>query len=87
MIERVVEVGLPVDETLLTGCAMIQVSDTGRDDDWHDVGSPIERTGNYINRFDLQSERPKALYVRVLRPGVPEVFHANGIYVFGEPAA
>ena len=65
----------------------VQVSDTGRDDDWHDVGSPIEQTGNYINRFDLQNERPKALYVRVLRGGGPEFFHANGIYVYGEPAA
>ena len=65
----------------------VQVSDTGRDDDWHDVGQPVENTGNYIISFDLQNERPKALYVRVLRPGGPEVFHANGIYVFGEPAA
>lgn len=65
----------------------VQVSDTGRDDDWHDVGPVIENTGNYINRFDLQSERPKALYVRVLRGGGPEFFHANGIYVYGEPAA
>lgn len=65
----------------------VQVSDTGRDDDWHDVGEPIPNTGNYIIRFNLEKERPKALYVRVLRPGGPEVFHANGIYVFGEPAA
>ena len=65
----------------------IQVSDTGRDDDWHDVGTPITNTGNYINRFDLQKERPKALYVRVLRSGGPEFFHAIGIYVYGEPAA
>lgn len=65
----------------------VQVSDTGRADDWHDVGTPIQSTGNYINTFDLENERPKALYVRVLRPGGPEVFHANGIYVFGEPAA
>ena len=65
----------------------VQVSDTGRDDDWHDVGSPIQNTQNYVNRFDLTGERPKALYVRVLRPGGPEVFHANGIYVYGEPAA
>ena len=65
----------------------VQVSDTGRDDDWHDVGQPIPNTGNYIISFDLQKERPKALYVRVLRPGGPEVFHANGIYVYGEPAA
>ncbi|MBQ8517894.1 MAG: hypothetical protein IJ498_09980 [Akkermansia sp.] len=65
----------------------IQVSDTGRDDDWHNVGSPIPNTPNYINRFDLQNERPKALYIRVLRPGGPEFFHANGIYVYGEQAA
>lgn len=65
----------------------VQVSDSGRDDDWHDVGSVVENTGNYIITFDLQKERPKALYVRVLRPGGPEFFHANGIYVYGEPAA
>ena len=65
----------------------VQISDTGRDDDWHDVGAPIPDTGNYINRFDLREERPKALYVRVLRPGGPEFFHANGIYVYGQPAA
>ena len=65
----------------------VQVSDTGRNDDWHDVGEPIPSTGNYIIRFNLEKERPKALYVRVLRPGGPEVFHANGIYVYGEPAA
>ncbi len=65
----------------------VQVSDTGKDDDWHDVGAPIPNTGNYIISFDLTKERPKALYVRVLRPGGPEVFHANGFYVFGEPAA
>lgn len=65
----------------------VQVSDTGRDDDWHDVGPVIESTGNYVNTFNLQQERPKALYVRVLRPGGPEFFHANGIYIYGEPAA
>ena len=65
----------------------VQVSDTGRDDDWHDAGPVIQNTGNYIITFDLQKERPKALYVRVLRPGGPEFFHANGIYVYGEPAA
>ncbi|MBE6419808.1 MAG: hypothetical protein E7031_06705 [Akkermansiaceae bacterium] len=65
----------------------VQVSDTGRDDDWHDVGPVIENTGNYVITFDLQKERPKALYVRVLRPGGPEFFHANGIYIYGEPAA
>lgn len=65
----------------------VQVSDTGRDDDWHDAGPVIQNTGNYVNSFDLQQERPKALYVRVLRSGGPEFFHANGIYIYGEPAA
>ena len=65
----------------------VQVSDTGRDDDWHDAGPVIPSTGNYIITFDLQKERPKALYVRVLRSGGPEFFHANGIYIYGEPAA
>lgn len=65
----------------------VQVSDTGRDDDWHDVGQPIPSTGNYINRFDLQQERPRALYVRVLRGGGPEYFHGVGLFVYGEPAA
>ena len=65
----------------------IQVSDTGNADDWHDVGEAIPRTGNYINRFDLQKDNPKALYIRVLRRGGPEFFHADGIFVFGQPAA
>lgn len=65
----------------------VQISDSGRDDDWYDVGPVIENTGNYVNTFDLQKERPKALYVRVLRPGGPEFFHANGIYIYGDPAA
>lgn len=65
----------------------VQISDTGKDDDWHDVGEVIPNTGHFINRFDLRKERPKALYIRVLRKGGPEFFHANGIYVYGEPAA
>ena len=40
-----------------------------------------------INRFDLQKDNPKALYIRVLRRGGPEFFHADGIFVFGQPAA
>ena len=65
----------------------IQISDTGNDDDWHDVGEAIPNTGNYINRFDLQNQNPKALYIRVLRRGGPEFFHADGIFVYGKPAA
>ena len=65
----------------------IQVSDTGRDDDWHNVGAPVETATDYVNRIDLSKEKPKALYVRILRTGGPEYFHCSGIYVYGEPAA
>ena len=65
----------------------IQVSETGKDDDWHNVG---QSTGNATQRYirvDLQSEQPKALYVRVIRPGVEDVFHIDGIFIYGTPAA
>lgn len=65
----------------------VQVSDTGRDDDWHDVGAPIETATDYVNRIDLSQDKPKALYVRILRPGGPDFFHTSGIYVYGTPAA
>ena len=65
----------------------VQVSDTGRDDDWHDVGPRIENATDYVNRIDLQQEKPKALYVRILRPGAADYFHCSGIYVYGKPAA
>lgn len=65
----------------------IQVSDTGRDDDWHDVGGTINTATDYVNRIDLGQDKPKALYVRILREGGPDFFHASGIYVYGTPAA
>ena len=65
----------------------IQVSDTGKDDDWHDVGTTIDTATDYVNRIDLGEEKPKALYVRVLRLGGPDFFHCSGIYVYGTPAA
>lgn len=63
----------------------VQVSETGKDDDWHDVGKPIDKVDN-VMRFDLSAESPKALYVRILRPG-KEFFHFQGLFVYGKPAA
>lgn len=63
----------------------VQVSETGKDDDWHDVGKPVEKVEN-VMRFDLSAESPKALYVRILRPS-KEFFHFQGLFVYGKPAA
>lgn len=63
----------------------VQVSETGKDDDWHDVGKPIDK-GAAVMRFDLSAESPKALYVRILRPD-KEFFHFQGLFVYGTPAA
>lgn len=65
----------------------IQVSETGRDDDWHNVGQPTGNCTQRLIRADLTAEQPKALYVRVIRPGTDEVFHMDGLFVFGTPAA
>ena len=65
----------------------IQVSETGKDDDWHNAGTPSGKCTQRLIRFDLTAENPKALHVRVIRPGATEVFHIDGIYVFGTPAA
>lgn len=63
----------------------VQVSETGKDDDWHDVGKPVEKVDK-VMRFDLSAESPKALYVRILRPG-KNFFHFQGLFVYGKPAA
>ena len=65
----------------------IQVSETGEDGDWQDVGPRTGRCGSRLIRVDLSAEMPKALYVRVIRPDVHDVFHIDGIFVFGTPAA
>ena len=65
----------------------IQVSETGKDDDWHNVGQPTGKCTQRLIRIDLTAEQPKALYVRVIRPGTQEVFHLDGLYVYGTPAA
>lgn len=65
----------------------IQVSETGKDDDWHNVGQPTGKCTQRLIRIDLTAEQPKALYVRVIRPGTQGVFHLDGLYVYGTPAA
>lgn len=65
----------------------VQISETGKDDDWHNAGSLTGKCTQRELRIDLTAEQPKALYVRVIRPGAQEVFHIDGIFVFGTPAA
>ncbi len=64
----------------------IQVSESGRDNDWHDVAQLGQCTQRVL-RADLNTSRPLAKFVRILRPGGPEFFHLLGIYVYGKPAA
>ena len=63
----------------------VQISDTGKDDDWHDVGE-FTKTGGREFRAEVPGRRA-AKYVRILRPGGPDFFHLSGIYVYGEQAA
>ena len=66
----------------------IQISETGKDDDWHNVGQPTGQCTQRLIRVDLGSELPKALYVRILRPSEGhDVFHVDGIFIYGSPAA
>ena len=65
----------------------VQISETGKDDDWHTAGKLSGKCTQRIIRIDLTGEQPKALYVRVIRPGAQEVFSLDGFYVFGTPAA
>ena len=64
----------------------IQVSETGEDGDWQDVGE-FGKCKQQVLRLDLSATRPLAKYVRILRQGGPEFFHLRGIYIYGKPAA
>lgn len=68
------------------GNMKVQVSETGKDDDWADVAQlgPCQQR---VNAVDLGSSLPLAKYVRIVRPGGPEFFHLNGIYVYGNQAS
>ncbi|MBR4309571.1 MAG: discoidin domain-containing protein, partial [Akkermansia sp.] len=62
----------------------IQVSEDGKTwTDVHQFGPCNQR----VMRTDLGGKLPVAKYVRVLRPGGPEFFHLNAIYVYGNQAA
>ena len=62
----------------------IQVSENGTDwVDVHQFGPCNQR----IMRADLTDKLPVAKYVRILRPGGPEFFHLNAVYVYGNQAA
>ena len=63
----------------------VQVSETGRDDDWKDVGV-LSKVGGQELRAEVTG-MPTAKYVRILRPGGPDFFYLFGIYVYGEQAA
>lgn len=65
----------------------VQISETGKDDDWHNAGPLTGKCTQRIIRIDLTAEQPKALYVRVIRPDSQDVFHVDGFYVYGTPAA
>ena len=62
---------------LLNGL-QVQISETGKDDDWHNAGQITGECRQRIIRIDLTSELPKALYVRVIRPDAQEVFSLDG---------
>ncbi len=64
----------------------VQVSETGKDDDWRDVAQ-LGPCKQKVLQIDLSSERPLAKFVRILRPGGPDFFHLRGIFIYGKPAA
>ncbi len=65
----------------------VQYSETGRDDDWHEAGAMPKPAQWQVNRLDLQANPPRARFIRIVRPGGPEVFHLNAIFVYGKDAA
>ncbi len=65
----------------------VQYSETGKDDDWHDAGAMPKPVGQRVNRLDLQNTKPRARFIRIVRPGGPELFHLNAILVYGQPAS
>lgn len=64
---------------------VIQVSESGADNDWKDVAR-IDECTQKVYLIDLSATAPRAKYVRILRKG-EEFFHLRGIYVYGKPAA
>ncbi len=65
----------------------VQYSESGKDDDWHDAGAFPAPSTREVNRLDLRDSKPRARYIRIIRGGGKDVFHLNGIFVYGEQAA
>ncbi len=66
----------------------VQYSESGRDDDWHEAGAFPAPSTKAVNRLDLQNSKPRARFIRIIRGGDgKDVFHLNGIFVYGEQAA
>lgn len=62
----------------------IQVSEDGENwTDVHQFGPCKQR----VMRADLGGKLPLAKYVRILRPGGPDFFHLNAVFVYGNQAA
>ena len=78
---------IPTEKTLFSRAdnLKIQVSETGADNDWHDVAT-LGKCKSANIRVELK-DKPLAKYVRIFRPGGPEFFNVLGIYVYGTPAA
>lgn len=66
---------------------VLQVSETGRDDDWHNVAVFTKpKARNY--RANTGDNLPVAKYIRIYRTSnSSEPFHLEGIYVYGFPSA
>ena len=64
----------------------VQVSETGKDNDWQDVAQ-LGPCKQRVIQVDLGDKKPRAKYVRIVRTGGPDFFHLNAIYVYGEQAA
>lgn len=64
----------------------VQVSETGKDNDWQDVAQ-LGPCKQRVIQVDLSDKKPRAKYVRIVRTGGPDFFHLNAIYVYGEQAA
>ncbi len=66
----------------------VQYSETGNADDWHNVGPNLGEPASRIITADLSDVSPKAKFIRIIRDtDVSELFHLNGIYVYGKQAS
>ncbi len=65
----------------------VEYSETGQDNDWHEAGAFPAPSTRDVNRLDLRERKPRARFIRITRGGAADVFHLNGIFVYGEQAS